>query len=51
MVDILAGCLTGLQPAQNCEGSSVVVVLAYRKPIEHLNRLAVDQNNQTTRST
>ena len=50
-VAILVWCSTGSQPAQNCEGSPALVVLAYHKPFEHLNRLAVDHNNQTTRST
>jgi len=49
-VVILVGCSTDSQPAQNCEGSPVVVVLAYHKPFENLNRLAVDHNNQTTPS-
>jgi len=39
------------QPAQNCEGSSAVVAVAYHKPFEHLNKLAVDHNNQATHST
>jgi len=47
----LVGCSTGSQPAQNCGGSPVVVVLAYHKPFEHLNRLAVDHNSQTMRNT
>ena len=42
---------TGSQPAQNCEGSPVVVAPTYHKPFKHLNRLAVEHNNQTTRST
>jgi len=48
---ILVGCSTGSQPAQNCEGLPVVAVLAYHKPFEYSNRLAVDHNSQTTRST
>jgi len=46
-VVILVGCLPGLKPAKSCEGSSAVVVVAYHKPFEQLNRLAVDHNNQT----
>jgi len=46
MVAILVGCSPHLQLAS----SLAVVVIAYHKPFEHLNRLAVDHNNQTTRS-
>jgi len=49
-VAILVGRSLGPQPAQNCGGSPRVVVVAYHKPFEHLNRLAVDHNNQTMRS-
>jgi len=48
---VLVGCSPGSQPAQNCEGSPVVVLLACHKPFEHLDRLAVDHNYKTTRST
>jgi len=50
-VAILVGRSSGSQTAQNCGVSPVVMVLAYHKPFEHLNRLAVNHNNQTTRST
>jgi len=50
-VAILVGCSPGPQPAQNCEGSPVVVVVACHGPFEQLNRLAVDDKNQTTCST
>jgi len=43
-VAILVRCSPGSQPAQNCEVSPVVVVLAYHKAFEHLNRLAGDHN-------
>jgi len=48
---ILVEYSTSSQPAQNCEGSPVVVVLAHHKPFEHMNRLEVDHNNKTTRNT
>jgi len=48
-VAIFVGCSPGSQPAQKCEGSPAVVVVAYHKPFKHLNRLTVDHNNQTTR--
>jgi len=50
-VAVLVGCSPGSQPAQKCEGSPAVVVVAYHKPFEHLNRLAVDYSNQITHST
>jgi len=46
----LVGCSLGSQPAQNCEGLSAVVVVAYHKPIKHLNRLAIEHDNQTMHS-
>ena len=41
----------GTQPAQMCEGSPTVVVVDFHKPLEYLNRLPVDHNDQTIRST
>jgi len=49
-VAIMVGCSPGSQPAQNCEVSLTVVVVAYHNPFDQLNRLAVD-HNQATLST